>query len=130
VGEAKIHSLAQAPHRNPSPAKKPLSKRPLDLNLVALAGTVYGLFHTFDRDERRAYPPSVASVTGHGAHLHVLCFSDVGPDTGPHPISQAELRAAFQRRGDWSVASISPDRTQARFDAHGGSAWLAKVERI
>ena len=40
VGQAKIHSLAQAPHWNPSPAKEPLRKRPLDLNLVSFAGTV------------------------------------------------------------------------------------------
>src|SRR5512132_156356 len=44
-----------------------------------------GLFHTFDSDERRDYAASVASVTRRGAHLYVLCFSDVGPDTGPHP---------------------------------------------
>ena len=28
-------------------------------------------------------------------NLYVLCFSDDCPDTGPHPISQEELRAAF-----------------------------------
>jgi len=28
-------------------------------------------------------------------NLDVLCFSDDGPDTSPHPISQEELRAAF-----------------------------------
>ena len=28
-------------------------------------------------------------------NLYVLCFSDDGPDTSPHPISQEELRAAF-----------------------------------
>jgi hypothetical protein len=61
----------------------------------------------------------------------VLCFSDVEPDTGgPHPISQEELRAAFERRGGWSVASVSPDRLRATFDAQGAPAWLAKIERI
>ena len=29
------------------------------------------------------------------SHTHVLCFDDDGPDTSPHPISQEELRAAF-----------------------------------
>jgi SAM-dependent methyltransferase len=89
-----------------------------------------GLFHTFDSDERRDYVASLASVTGRGGHLYVLCFSDVGPGTGPHPVSQQELRAAFTRRRGWSVASISPDRCQTRFDAQGAPAWLAKVERI
>jgi SAM-dependent methyltransferase len=90
-----------------------------------------GLFHTFDSDERRDYVESVASVTGRGGNLYVLCFSDVGPDTcGPHPVSQEELRAAFKRSGGWSVASISPDRIQTRFNAQGTPAWLAKIERI
>jgi SAM-dependent methyltransferase len=89
-----------------------------------------GLFHTFDSDERRDYVASLASVTGRGGDLYVLCFSDVGPDTGPHPISQEELRAAFKRSSGWSIASISPDRCQTRFDAQGAPAWLAKIERI
>jgi SAM-dependent methyltransferase len=89
-----------------------------------------GLFHTFDSDEQREYAASLASVTSRGANLYVLCFSDVGPGTGPHPISQEELRAAFKRSGGWSVASVSPDRMETRFDAHGAPAWLAKIERI
>jgi SAM-dependent methyltransferase len=89
-----------------------------------------GLFHTFDSDERRAYVPSLASVTGRGGHLYVLCFRDVGGDIGPHPISQEELRAAFKRSSGWSVASVSPDRLRTRFDAQGAPAWLAKIERI
>ena len=48
-----------------------------------------GLFHTFDDDdERTRYATSLASVTEHDGTLYVLCFSDDGPDTGPHPISQ------------------------------------------
>jgi SAM-dependent methyltransferase len=89
-----------------------------------------GLFHTFDGDERRDYVASVASVTGPGGHLYVLCFSDVGPDTGPHPISQDELRAAFTHSSGWSVASIGPDRCLTRFAPQGAPAWLAKIERI
>jgi hypothetical protein len=89
-----------------------------------------GLFHTFDSGERRVYVANLASVTSRGANLYVLCFSDVGPDAGPHPISQEELRAAFKSRSGWSVASISPDRIQTRFDAQGAPAWLAKIERI
>jgi SAM-dependent methyltransferase len=90
-----------------------------------------GLFHTFDGDERRDYVASLASVTGRGGHLYVLCFSDVGPDTGgPHRISQEELRAAFKPSSGWSVASVSPDRVRTRFDAQGAPALLAKIERI
>jgi SAM-dependent methyltransferase len=54
-----------------------------------------GPFHTFDGDERPRYVASLASVTGHDGTPYVLCFSDDGPDPGPHPISQDELRAAF-----------------------------------
>ncbi len=90
-----------------------------------------GLFHTFDSDERRDYVASLASVTSRGGKLYVLCFSDVGACTcGPHPISQEELRAAFTGSGGWNVASVSPDRIQTRFEAHGVPAWLAKIERI
>jgi SAM-dependent methyltransferase len=90
-----------------------------------------GLFHTFDSDERRDYVASLASVTGRGGNLYVLCFSDVGPDTvGPHPVGQEELRAAFKRGSGWSVTSVSPAGLQTRFDAQGAPAWLAKIERI
>jgi SAM-dependent methyltransferase len=74
-----------------------------------------GLFHTFDGDERPGYVASLASVTEHAGTLYVLCFSDAGPDTGPHPVSQAELRAAFNPSTGWSVAAIEPERVQTRF---------------
>jgi hypothetical protein len=90
-----------------------------------------GLFHSFDGDERRAYVAGLASVTSRGGHLYVLCFSDVGPaSSGPHPVSQEQLRAPFERSGAWGVASVTPDRIQTRFDAQGVPAWLAKIERI
>jgi SAM-dependent methyltransferase len=89
-----------------------------------------GLFHTFGFDERRDYVASLATVTGRGANLYVLCFSDAGPDAGgPHPVSQSELRAAFEAHRGWRVASITPARIQTRFDAHGVPAWLAEIER-
>jgi SAM-dependent methyltransferase len=87
-----------------------------------------GLFHTFDSDERRDYVASLASVTRPGGKLYVLCFSDAGPDTGPHPVSEAELRAAFTP--SWNVVSVSPERLETRFHAHGAPAWLAKLERV
>jgi SAM-dependent methyltransferase len=88
-----------------------------------------GLFHSFDRDERRGYVASLASVTSSGGHLYVLCFSDLGPDTGPHPVSQPELRAAFEDDSGWTVASVSRDLLQTRFAPRGVPAWLAKIER-
>jgi SAM-dependent methyltransferase len=91
-----------------------------------------GLFHTFDdEDERTRYVASLASVTEHGGTLYVLCFSDSGPDTGPHPIPQEELRAAFKPSSGWDVSALEPDRIQTRFhDDHGAPAWLATVKRI
>ncbi len=90
-----------------------------------------GLFHAFDSDERRDYVASLASVTSRGGHLYVLCFGDVGPQPwGPHPVSQEELGAAFERGSGWSVASITPDLLETRFAPQGAPAWLAKIERI
>jgi SAM-dependent methyltransferase len=88
-----------------------------------------GLFHTFDGQERRDYLASLASVTEPGATLHVLCFGDVGPNTGPHPVGRDELRAAFDRGDGWEVTAIEPDRIVTRFDAEGAPAWLATIRR-
>ncbi len=89
-----------------------------------------GLFHTFDGRERPAYVASLASVTEHDGTLYVLCFSDDGPGTGPHPISQEELRAAFSPGSGWNVAAIEPDRVQTRYHDDGAPAWLATIKRI
>jgi SAM-dependent methyltransferase len=89
-----------------------------------------GLFHTFDAGERPRYVASVASVTDHDGTLYVLCFSDEGPDTGPHPVSQAALRAAFNPGNGWDVVAIEPDRVQTRFHDGGAPAWLVTIKRI
>lgn len=89
-----------------------------------------GLFHTFDAGERPVYAASLATVTRHGGTLHVLCFSDQGPDTGPHPVSEDELRAAFGPEHGWAVAAIHADRVQTRFHADGAPAWLATIARL
>jgi SAM-dependent methyltransferase len=89
-----------------------------------------GLFHTFDSDERSRYVASLALVTEHDGTLYVLCFSDDGPDTGPHPISQEELRAAFNPSNGWNVAAIEPDRIQTRYHNDGAPAWFATIKRI
>ena len=89
-----------------------------------------GLFHTFDGGERPGYVASLASVTEPGGTLYVLCFSDDGPGTGPHPVSREELRAAFGAGTGWNVAAIEPDRVQTRFrDDNGAPAWFATIKR-
>lgn len=93
-----------------------------------------GLFHTFDAEERPACVASLASVTERAATLYLLCFSDEGPDTGPHPVSENALRAAFDPNRapstEWNVAAIAPDRIHTRFHGdHGAPAWLATIKR-
>ncbi len=88
-----------------------------------------GLFHTFDSTERPAYVASLASVTAHGGTLYVLCFSDEGPDTGPHPIRQEDLRAVFNPSTGWNVAAIDRDRIHTRFHNDGAPAWFATIKR-
>jgi hypothetical protein len=89
-----------------------------------------GLFHTFNVDERPRYVASLASVTEHYGTLYVLCFSGDGPDTGPHPVSQEELRAAFNPGSGWNVAAIEPDKIQTRYHKDGAPAWFATIKRI
>jgi len=90
-----------------------------------------GLFHTFDGHERAAYAASLASVTEHGGTLYVFCFSDIGRGVGPHPVTQAELRAAFVRANGWNVSAIDAERIQTRFHGEDGApAWFATVKRI
>ncbi|GIG77597.1 hypothetical protein Pka01_07240 [Planotetraspora kaengkrachanensis] len=90
-----------------------------------------GLLHTFDADERPGYVASLASVTERGGTVYVLCFSDQGPGTGPHPVSREELRAAFTPEGGWNIAAIEPDRVLTRFHGDDGApAWFATIERI
>jgi SAM-dependent methyltransferase len=89
-----------------------------------------GLFHTFDSDERPIYVASLASVTEIDATLYVLCFSDDGPETGPHPVSQQELKSAFNPNNGWNVVTIEPNRIQTNFHDDGAPGWLATIKRI
>jgi SAM-dependent methyltransferase len=89
-----------------------------------------GLFHTFDADERPRYAASLTSVMKHTATLYLFCFSDTGPEIGPHPISHGELTAAFNPSNGWNVVAIEPDRLQTRFHESGAPAWFATIKRI
>jgi ubiquinone/menaquinone biosynthesis C-methylase UbiE len=89
-----------------------------------------GLFHTFDHDERPHYVASLASVTDPGGTLYVLCFSDEGPDTGPHPVTRQELSEAFDVASGWTITAVVRDRAQTRFHENGAPAWLATMTRV
>jgi len=90
-----------------------------------------GLFHTFDADERAAYVAGLARVTAREGKLYVLCFSDEGPETGPHPVSRAELEAAFTAETGWKIETLEPTRIHTRFHGDAGApAWLATVRRM
>jgi SAM-dependent methyltransferase len=88
-----------------------------------------GLFHAFDAQERLRYVASLASVTEPEGTVYVLCFSDDGPDPGPHPVGQAELRRAFGRDAGWSVSTVEPTRIQTRLHENGAPAWFATIRR-
>ena len=89
-----------------------------------------GLFHTFDGDERQEYVASLASVTEHDGTLYVLCFSDHGPDTGPHPDSQEELWAVFNANTGWNVVAIEPERIQTRFHDDAGAVRHSQTDLV
>ena len=67
---------------------------------------------------------------GHPDFSYILCFSDEGPDTGPHPVRQEDLRAAFRPDHGWRILAIEPERVETRFHDSGAPAWLARIERI
>lgn len=89
-----------------------------------------GLFHAFDAVERPRYAASLAAVTAPNGTVVVLCFSDQGPDQGPHPVSEQDLRAAFNEHTGWTIASLAHDRVETRFHASGAPAWLATCKRV
>jgi SAM-dependent methyltransferase len=90
-----------------------------------------GLFHTFDSDERAAYVASLASVTAQNGTLYVLCFSDQGPDAGPHPVRHEDLTSAFHPTTGWSISFIAADRVHTRFHGPQGTpAWFATIKRL
>jgi hypothetical protein len=62
--------------------------------------------------------------------VFVLCFRD-GPDAGPHPVGEDQLRRAFAADAGWEVLRIEPDRVHTRFHGDDGApAWLATIRRV
>jgi SAM-dependent methyltransferase len=89
-----------------------------------------GMFHTCDPDERPGYVASLASVTERGATLYLLCFSDQGPDAGPHPVTEDDLRGAFDASSGWEISALEPDRVLTTFHGDNGApAWFATIKR-
>jgi hypothetical protein len=89
-----------------------------------------GLLHTFDGEERPAYVASLAGVTEPGATLFVLCFRDGTAETeGPHPVSEADLRAAFAPENGWRLTALEKSQIEVTFDPGRFPAWLVTAER-
>ena len=89
-----------------------------------------GLFHALDAGEQRSYAASLESVTEPDGTVYVLCFSDERPDTGPHPVTREQLRAAFESGAGWKLAALEPERLQTRFHGeHGAPAWRVTIKR-
>jgi SAM-dependent methyltransferase len=89
-----------------------------------------GLFHTFEADEHTQYVKSLAAVIEPDGLLYVLCFSDAGPEIGPHPVRQEELHTAFSAGNGWQIATIRPERIETRYHDNDVSAWLVTVKRM
>lgn len=88
-----------------------------------------GLFHALDDSERARYLAGLASVTEPGGVLYLLCFSDEGVNTGPHPVTRAELTAAFDDA--WRVEAVESSAVHTNYhDENGAPAWLATVVRV
>ncbi|HET7826038.1 MAG TPA: class I SAM-dependent methyltransferase [Anaeromyxobacter sp.] len=88
-----------------------------------------GLFHVFDRDDRRRYAHSLCEVLSPGAALQLLCFSDEEPPgPGPHRISEGDLRDAF--RSLFALTRIRPGRFESLVHEGGARAWVATLVRI
>lgn len=105
------------------------------LHLERLEGTFdtvldCGLFHTFDREEQRAYVASLAAVTEPGATLFVLCFRPGAPASeGPHPVTEDELRTAFAADAGWRLADLRESQIEVTVDIGTFPAWLVTLQR-
>lgn len=89
-----------------------------------------GLLHTFSAPDRLRYTESLSTVTAPGGRIIVLCFSEatIGQPGPPHRLSQADIRAAFQR--GWRIDEIRPAHFEMRIEPRQSAAWLALVRRV
>jgi 2-polyprenyl-3-methyl-5-hydroxy-6-metoxy-1,4-benzoquinol methylase len=91
-----------------------------------------GLFHNFSDPDRAHYVDMLRRVCKSGAHVHILCFSDIQPgDWGPRRVSEADLRSTFSN--GWSIehlervltiGNVGEDNQPVRLQA-----WLATAIR-
>ncbi|HEX4307700.1 MAG TPA: class I SAM-dependent methyltransferase [Solirubrobacterales bacterium] len=90
-----------------------------------------GLLHTFDAEERPAYLASLAAVTEPGATLFCLCFREGAPETeGPHPVSEADLRAALSPEAGWDLTGLEESEIEVTLGAGQFPAWLLTASRV
>ena len=59
------------------------------------------------------------------------CASATWGRSGPHPVSEQDLRAAFPDSSGWRVEALRPERCLTRFHGEAGApAWLATLRRL
>src|ERR671928_12027 len=84
-----------------------------------------GLLHVFSDEDRARLISGVHAVLVPGGSYHLLCFSEHATLPGPRRLSQAEIRASFER--GWEVEAIEAARFAIRGNTLGGDAWLARI---
>ena len=87
-----------------------------------------GLLHVFSIEDRQRLITGLHAVLVPGAPYHLLCFSEHAALPGPRRLTQAEIRASFER--GWEVEAIEAARFDIRGNTPGGDAWLARIRRI
>ena len=86
-----------------------------------------GLFHVFSDDDRRVFVDSLHGVVRPDGRYFMLCFSEhQAGDFGPRRVTQAEIRASFQK--GWRVDSIEPAPLENNLGVDV-LAWLACLTR-
>jgi cyclopropane fatty-acyl-phospholipid synthase-like methyltransferase len=87
-----------------------------------------GLYHIFTDEDRRSFVDNLTAVVRPGGRYFMLCFSERQPgDTGPRRVTQAEIRASFDR--GWQVDSIEPATIEITIGPDI-LAWLACLTRL
>ena len=88
-----------------------------------------GVYHIFDDEDRPRYVDSLETVTGPGARLFLLCFSDLQPgDFGPRRISERELRDSFG--AGWRIDGLERTTMHTVRSPEGVHAWLVSMTRL